>query len=110
MIDLTYLKTTTGNDTNVILELISIFTSQLPELKEGIQTYYKQKDWKNLKEIAHKAKNSFMIVGAENQADNLKKIEIISQDEKNRSQLAPLIENFLKSCEKIVEEIEQLKI
>ena len=37
MIDLTYLKNTTGDDSGLISELIGIFASQLPEFKESIE-------------------------------------------------------------------------
>ncbi len=110
MIDLTYLKNTTGNDKTLIAELIGIFKSQLPEFKTDIETAYNQQKWKNLKEAAHKAKNSFTIIGAINQADELKQIEIIASKEENLQQLAPLIENFLQNCEELTKEIDQLKL
>jgi HPt (histidine-containing phosphotransfer) domain-containing protein len=110
MIDLTYLKNTTGNDNSLIAELIGIFKSQLPEFKNDIETAYKQRNWQNLKESAHKAKNSFTIVGAEKQAAELKQIEMIASKEENLQQLAPLIENFLKNCEEIAHEINQLNL
>jgi HPt (histidine-containing phosphotransfer) domain-containing protein len=109
MIDLTYLRTTTGNDTAVILELIGIFTAQLPELKKEVETAYKQKDWHNLKETAHKAKNSFMIIGAQEEANNLKQIEMMATQEDTHN-LDLLVENFLESCKKVAEEIKQLKV
>ncbi len=110
MIDLTYLKTTTGNDSAIIKELIQIFTTQLPELKEGIASAYEQKNWHNLKEFAHKAKNSFEIIGASEEATNLKNIEILATNEENGDKLLPLIETFLQSCEIVSVEISKLTI
>ena len=110
MIDLTYLKNTTGNDSAIIKELIQIFTAQLPELKEGIVGAYTQKNWNNLKEFAHKAKNSFEIIGASDEAANLKNIEILAADKQNGDRLSPLIESFIKSCEEVSREISQLKL
>jgi len=110
MIDLTYLKTTTGNDSAIIKELIQIFTAQLPDLKQDIEVAYTQKNWHDLKELAHKAKNSFEIIGASEEANNLKNIEIMAAKEKNADKLAHMIENFLKSCENVSREISQLEI
>lgn len=110
MIDLTYLNTTTGNDTELIARLIHIFTDQLPEFKTSVKKTHEQKDWQGLKEAAHKAKNSFQIIGAEEAAKNLKKIELIASSEKGLEQLPPLIESFFKSCQKVSKEIEELRI
>lgn len=110
MIDLTYLNITTGNDTGLIAQLIAIFSSQLPDFKKLIQSTFKENNWPGLKEAAHKAKNSFEIIGAKEEAQNLKKIEMIAASETNLDELDALIENFLDSCKKVTEEIEQLKL
>ena len=110
MIDLTYLKTTTGNDNAIIKELIQIFTAQLPELKEDIVSAFEQQNWHNLKELAHKAKNSFEIIGASQEAANLKNIEILAANEQNADKMPPLIETFLRSCQEVSRELSLLNL
>ncbi|NJO92411.1 MAG: hypothetical protein HC831_28160 [Chloroflexia bacterium] len=70
MIDLTYLRNTTGNDNALIAELIGIFKSQLPEFKRDIETAYQQKNWKILKEAAHKAKILSLLLVQKNKLTN----------------------------------------
>lgn len=110
MIDLTYLKTTTDNDKTLIEELLRIFVLQLPSLKNNIVTAFDSKDWNQLKETAHKAKNSFEIIGAKKEADELKQVEKIAGSDMDKTQLNLLINNFLDSCEIVLDEIENLKI
>ncbi|MBN1250892.1 MAG: Hpt domain-containing protein [Bacteroidales bacterium] len=92
MIDLSYLIKTTNNDKEVIMQLIDIFKSQLPELKENIIDAYKNKNWTALKEASHKAKNSFQMMGLEKTASKLKQIEIECTDNNN-----PNIDSHIKS-------------
>jgi len=94
----------------LIEELLKLFVSQLPSVKENIITAYESKDWSQLREAAHKAKNSFEIVGAKKQADELKQVEKIASSDMDKEQLHVLIKNFLNSCEIILDEIENLNI
>ena len=110
MIDLTYLRTTIGNDRTVISQLIQLFLEQLPGLRAQIENDYKEKNWKSLKDAAHKAKNSFQIMGAKAQSENLKKMEIIAENDPENNGIKALIDNFTEACDLVVEEIKQLKI
>jgi HPt (histidine-containing phosphotransfer) domain-containing protein len=110
MIDLTYLKTTTGNDQSVIKELINLFVIQLPALKKDIVDSFETKNWKALKEAAHKAKNSFEIMGVKKQAEELKRIEILATENKENLEFKQLINNLIITCELVVKEIELLKL
>ncbi len=108
MIDLSYLKTTTGNDQNVIKELISLFVKQLPEFNREIVNSFAAKDWKALREAAHKAKNSFEIMGVKKQAEELKQIELLALENKDSNEFSSLITNFLNTCQIVSKEIEDL--
>jgi HPt (histidine-containing phosphotransfer) domain-containing protein len=106
MIDLNYLKTTTENDPAVIRKLIKLFLEQLPDLKNNLLTAYENKNWKGLKEAAHKAKSSFQIVGDYKQADELKQMEIMSFENRPKHDYEQLIQNFKNTCKQIVIELE----
>jgi HPt (histidine-containing phosphotransfer) domain-containing protein len=108
MIDLSYLKTTTENDPVVIGKLIRLFLEQLPELKANILNAYENRNWKQLKEAAHKAKSSFQIVGDYKQADELKQIEIMAVESRPKQDYDQLIRNFKESCNTIVIELEDV--
>ena len=110
MIDLTYLKISTGDDQAIIKELINLFVRQLPDLKNGIVNAYKAQQWHELKEIAHKAKNSFEIMGVTEQAEELKQIEIMAGNEAETPQLKTLIDKFIDTCKIVLDEINELKL
>ena len=107
MIDLNYLRTTTENDPTIIRDLIKLFIQQLPELKKNIVTAYENKNWKALKEAAHKAKSSFQIIGAYEQADELRQMEIMSVEDRKKNEYEILISNFKNSCKQVLIELNE---
>lgn len=109
MIDLSYLQTTTGNDQAVIKELISLFVNQLPELKKEIVDSFATKNWPALREASHKAKNSFEIMGVKQQAEELKRIELLAVENKDNNEFDALITNFINTCKIVTEEIAGLQ-
>jgi len=108
MIDLSYLKITTNDDTELIAQLVGIFKNQLPELKNDITNSFHSKQWKMLMESAHKAKNSFQMMGIELQAEELKRIEMIARDAKENTELEQLINRFANTCKIVEAEIENI--
>ena len=106
MINLDYLKKTTNNDKEVILQLIEIFKSQLPDLKESIIKSYNNKNWIALKNAAHKAKNSYKMMGLDKNADNLKQIELecLKTDLINCKKM---VEFFLSEYTAIINELDK---
>jgi HPt (histidine-containing phosphotransfer) domain-containing protein len=107
MIDLSYLKTTTENNTELIEELLTLFLSQLPELEKNTIDAYENLDWKALREAVHKAKNSFMIVGATKESQELKEMEIMAIRKDAKSKFEPYVQNFKKNCSEIAIELKK---
>jgi HPt (histidine-containing phosphotransfer) domain-containing protein len=110
MIDLSYLKITTGDDKALIKELVGIFKGQLPELKKDITESFQSKNWKTLTDAAHKAKNSFQMMGITRYADELKSIEIMAREEKESPEIGKLIKSFADGCLLVIAEIEKLDL
>ena len=106
IIDLKYLKTTTNNDQATILALLNIFKEQVPDLKSDILQAFKEKNWLDLQKAAHKAKNSFQILGLENAAKELQELEILCKQKKDTHLYQNYINNFIDICDKAVKEIE----
>ena len=79
IIDLSYLKEMSGNNIDIMLEMVEIFIEQNPEFTEGISTYFEHKQWSKLGAIAHKAKSSFRIMGMLEIGECLEKIEHYSK-------------------------------
>ena len=105
-IKLDYLKTTTNNDKDTILALLEIFKAQVPELKNDILSAFKEKNWNELQKAAHKAKNSFQILGMTQDADQLQELEILCKNQKDTHLYKDYVDNFLDACNKALAEIE----
>ena len=79
IIDLSYLKEMSGNNKDIMVEMVEIFIEQNPEFTEGISSYFENKQWTELGAIAHKAKSSVRIMGMVELGDCLEKIEHYSK-------------------------------
>lgn len=92
IIDLTYLKEMSGNNKDIMLEMVEIFIEQNPEFTEGVSNYFENKQWSKLGAIAHKAKSSFRIMGMCELGECLEKIEHYSKGNQ-KIELQQKIEN-----------------
>ncbi|MDE5422175.1 Hpt domain-containing protein [Ancylomarina sp. DW003] len=79
IIDLSYLKEMSGNNKEIMIEMVEIFIEQTPEFTQGISNYFENKQWTELGAIAHKAKSSVRIMGMSELGDCLEKIEHYSK-------------------------------
>jgi HPt (histidine-containing phosphotransfer) domain-containing protein len=107
MINLEYLKKTTENDTEIIHSLLDMFKAQVPKLKSEMTNALNEKNWYALKEAAHKAKNSFLILGMEKEADSLQELEKLCSQEKDTHLYADYVQQFIIACDDSVKEIEK---
>ena len=79
-IDLSYLESIVDGDKGLIKELIIIFLDQVPEFTNGFSDFYKNRDWKNLAALAHKAKSSVTSMGMNGLGNiDLKNLELIAK-------------------------------
>lgn len=106
MINLDYLKKTTDNDMDVIQSLLEMFKDQVPELKAGMLNALDNKNWNALREAAHKAKNSFQILGMQKESDNLQKLEILCSKEKEAHTYTNYVQQFITACDDSINEID----
>lgn len=107
MINLDYLKKTTENDMDIIQSLLEMFKMQIPDLKTGMLNALNDKNWNALREAAHKAKNSFQILGMQEEADKLQELEILCKLEKDTDTYDEIVQNFIVACDNSVKEIEE---
>src|SRR5450759_2909050 len=77
--NLDYLKEITGGESEVMKEFIQMFFDQFPEFKNGMRNYLAEKKWKELGEIAHKAKSSVMTFGMNDLGQRLKELQLKTQ-------------------------------
>jgi HPt (histidine-containing phosphotransfer) domain-containing protein len=77
--NLDYLKEITGGDPEIMKEFIQMFLEQLPEFRDGMTSFLAEKKWKELGEIAHKAKSSVMTFGMNDLGHRLKELQLKTQ-------------------------------
>jgi HPt (histidine-containing phosphotransfer) domain-containing protein len=92
IIDLSYLREMSGNNKDIMIEMVEIFIEQNPEFTEGISSYFENRQWTKLGAIAHKAKSSVRIMGMDELGDCLEKIEHYSKGNQ-KVELQQKIEN-----------------
>ena len=74
--DLNYLKTTCGGSQEMVDQIVSMFLESTPELISEMKTSLTEGNWEVLKRNAHKAKSSFLMIGAQVTGKKLEKIEL----------------------------------
>jgi len=81
--NLDYLKEITGGDPDIVKEFIQMFLDQMPEFRNGMTGYFAEQKWKELGEIAHKAKSSVMTFGMNDLGLRLKVLQLKTQKLEN---------------------------
>lgn len=107
--DLTYIMESSLNDTRYINKMIDIFRTKSPEYLHELRELYDQKDYKELRKLAHKFKASVAIMGVDKAEQAIIQLEnnIMNNTELDKiDHLLTLIEAEVnKACEEIVAEI-----
>lgn len=93
-----------GN-TELILEMIDIFTSQVEEFRNEMDVLYKRGDFENLGKLAHKAKSSVSIFGMTEISNKLKELEILCMKKKDTGSYPEIITKFKTDCSQAVSEL-----
>ena len=78
--DLKYLQQMTGNDSEMIKEMIELFLHQLVELQVEMRSLVESQDWLELSRLAHKIKSSALVMGVHQMADEMKELEHLSKE------------------------------
>ena len=108
--DLTYLKEITGGESSIVIEMVEMFIAQIDEFKENLNQYLNEKKWVELGKEAHKAKSSVLIVGMEELGKNLKKLQLLTEEEKEVETYPDFVKMFEEQCDAaLIELTEELK-
>lgn len=73
--DLEYLKTTCGGSQDMVDQIVNMFLESTPDLISEMKTSLTEENWEVLKRNAHKAKSSFLMIGAKATGKKLERIE-----------------------------------
>lgn len=112
--NLDYLKQRTKSDPDLMKQMISLYLKQTPPLLKLLKESLDKKDWDSLYSAVHKLIPSFMIMGIDNDYENMaKEIQEYARTKKMTDKIQPLvdeIENGIKkSCKELKIELKILK-
>lgn len=94
--NLDYLKEITGGDPDVMKEFILMFFDQFTEFRDGMKNTLAEKKWKELGEVAHKAKSSVMTFGMNDLGYRLKELQMKTQKLEDIDSYKDYVDEFLK--------------
>ena len=103
--DLNYLKTMSGGDDKFISEMIDLFREQIGEYKELMPQLLRNKKYRDLSKLAHKAKSSVAVMGMNHVADLLKELEILANEEKEVERYEQMVNEFLEQSQLAIAEL-----
>jgi HPt (histidine-containing phosphotransfer) domain-containing protein len=101
--NLDYLKEITGGEPEIMQEFIQMFFDQLPEFRDGLTSHLANQKWKELGELAHKAKSSVMTFGMNDLGHRLKELQL-------KTQKLEEIESYAEYVDEFMNEIAQAEI
>ena len=84
----------TGNDSQIIKEMIELFLNQLAEMRVEIELLFNDKKWFELSRLAHKIKSSALVMGAEQMSDEMKELELLAKESKHTEKYPDYIARF----------------
>ena len=105
-IDLSYLREMSGGNKELILEMISIFSTQVKEFSSEMEHLLANQQYELLGKLAHKAKSSVSIMGLNDLAVRLKDLELSAIQGKNKGSYASTIKDFKITTDEAVKELD----
>jgi HPt (histidine-containing phosphotransfer) domain-containing protein len=105
--NLDYLKEITGGDPEVTKEFIQMFFDQLIEFRTGMTSNLSDKKWKELGELAHKAKSSVMTFGMNDLGIRLKELQLKTQKLEDIENYPVYVAEFMSTIAAAEEELKE---
>jgi HPt (histidine-containing phosphotransfer) domain-containing protein len=103
--NLDYLKEITGGEPEIMQEFIQMFFDQIPEFRDGLTSYLADKKYKELGELAHKAKSSVMTFGMNELGYRLKELQLKTQKLEDIETYPEYVKEFLDEIAQAEEEL-----
>jgi HPt (histidine-containing phosphotransfer) domain-containing protein len=105
--NLDYLKEITGGESEIMKEFIQMFFDQLPEFRDGMNKYLAEKKWKELGELAHKAKSSVMTFGMNELGYRLKELQLKTQKLEDIDDYPDYVKEFIYEVDQAEAELSE---
>lgn len=93
--NLNYLNEITGGEAEMTKEFILMFLDQIIEFRDGMNSFLAEKKWKELGELAHKAKSSVMTFGMNDLGHRLKDLQLKTQRLEDIGSYPAYVDDFI---------------
>ncbi len=112
LIDLDYLEQLSEGDDDFTISMLSYFIDNTPSVIQEMKDYYKENNWKALRNVAHKFKPQLTFMGIKSIFNDVENIEQNASHVKNTDKIPDLIEKTemvaMKALKEIQVELEKL--
>lgn len=105
LIDLEYLEQLSEGDDDFTISMLSYFLENTPGVIQDMKQMYKDSNWKNLRNVAHKFKPQLTFMGVKSIFQDVENIEQSASKVTNTQQIPALIEKAEQVCNRAMEEI-----
>jgi HPt (histidine-containing phosphotransfer) domain-containing protein len=106
-INLTYLKQIAEGNDAFIIEMIEMFLNKTPEALEKLNESFKNRNWKEVKQIAHKIKPSYGYIGMPDVQSALAQIETLSDTEAQPEKVHELMTEVIRDSRSAFDQLKQ---
>ncbi|HLC83523.1 MAG TPA: ATP-binding protein, partial [Bacteroidia bacterium] len=106
--DLSFLMRRTKSNSELMMEMISLYLEQTPPLVSVMKQSLQDKDWLNLKSAVHKMIPSFSIMGISEEFENMaKKVQEVAGSDQQKNVLPELVLQLDYVCTRACKELEE---
>jgi HPt (histidine-containing phosphotransfer) domain-containing protein len=105
--DLAYLRNMSGDNPDVIKEMIGIFIEQAEEYIRDMKKNLEDKNYDAIGKLAHKAKSSISIMGMNDLAADMKTLELLAKEEKEKESYPVFINKFVSQTQLAITELKE---
>jgi|ERR1035437_3515105 HPt (histidine-containing phosphotransfer) domain-containing protein len=105
--DLAYLRNMSGDNPDIIKEMIGIFIEQAEEYIRDMKKNLEDKNYDAIGKLAHKAKSSISIMGMNDLAADMKTLELLAKEEKEKENYPVFIDKFVSQTQLAITELKE---
>ncbi len=103
-----YLDSVSGGDSEIFIEIVTMFKEQVVEFHNEMISLLSRKDYYTLGLLAHKAKSSVAIMGMKDLAVMLKSFELQAKEGKEIDKYESYVSRFRKDTDEALKELDDL--
>lgn len=110
VIDLSYLRDVSSDNTEFMIEMIDIFLTQTPGYVEQLIIAVDQKDWSKMADLSHKIKPTMSFMGVESAKNTLGDIETKARNQEDYEGIVAEFDKMKDNFKTIFVKLEEKKI